>query len=349
MRATLHSIRWLSDDVRELVLKPDDDFYFRPGQYVGIGRSSGAHRCYSLACAPAADNSLALHVRHWPGGEFSDRVLSRARIGDEFDITGPLGTFAFPSGDGPVVMLATGTGVAPFLAMLAAFLPANRHRRITLYWGAREQKDFYATDVLDAWEATHAGFQFVPVLSGSQAGYVQHAAARALSEPAHTHVLACGNPRMIQDAYGIFVSEAANPVATFTSDAFEAACDAAHIAAEPCAPDSAQPDSVRLSLDGRFVAARVGESILSALKTAGLPVMSVCGGKASCGTCLVELEAGWIQRAAPCSRTERDLLACLPEAGPSSRLGCQIRITPELDGLAMRLPSIHHTKKESFV
>ncbi|WP_321962049.1 flavin reductase family protein [Paraburkholderia sp. J7] len=344
MRATLHSSRWLSDDVRELVLKPQGRFCFRPGQYVGIGRSSGPSRCYSMACAPSADNRIALHVRRWPGGAFSDRVVSRTRIGDEFDITGPLGAFAFPEGDGPVVMLATGTGVAPFLAMLEAFLPTNPRRRVTLYWGARAQGDFYATDVLDAWQATHAGFRFVPVLSGSQAGYVQHVAAGALSEPAHTHVLACGNPRMIEDAYAIFVAEATVPVATFASDAFEAASDVATIANDPSALDS-----VRLSVDGQFVAARVGESVLSALKSAGLPVMSVCGGKASCGTCLVELEPAWIERAAPCSRTERNLLACLPEAGPSSRLGCQLRITPELDGLAMRLPSVNPTKKESSV
>ena len=350
MRATLHSSQWLSRDVREVILSPHESLSYRPGQYVSIARTDREPRCYSMARAPSGDNRIALHVRRWPGGSFSDVVMNESRTGDEFDITGPLGTFAFPDGVGPVVMLATGTGVAPFLAMLESALPANASRPITLYWGGHGNEDLYAQDVIGGWMARFQHFRFIPVLSGRGDGYVQDVAAQEMADPANTHVLACGNTRMTDDAFARLVAEAASPVASFASDAFTPATyESGASAAAALGPDSSAQSAVRMHCDGQCLQARAGETVLRTLKAAGLPVMSVCGGKASCGTCLVELDAAWSERVPPCSRTERNLLSCLPDAGPLSRLSCQIRVTHELDGLALRLPSNNPTIKEFSV
>ena len=68
------------------------------------------------------------------------------------------------------------------------------------------------------------------------------------------------------------------------------------------------------------------------------PMLSICGGKASCGTCRVHVEPPWQECVGLPSRTERNLLNCLAEAEPGDRLACQILLTPGLDGLAIRLP-----------
>lgn len=349
MRATLHSSRWLSGDVREVVLTTSETLDYRPGQYVGIARPGEPIRRYSFAQAPSGDNRIALHIRRWPGGKFSERVMGESAIGDVFEVSAPLGAFALPSGTGPIFMLATGTGVAPFLAMLEAFLPGSR-RPISLYWGARALGDLYVRELLAHWQAQFPCFRFIPVISGQGEGHVQEVAARELRDPATTHVLACGNVQMIEDAYAHFVAGASNPVAGFASDAFAPATDESEF--EPGAsadPKSVAENAVTLFVDGLRLTAHPGESVLSALRSAGLPVMSVCGGKASCGTCLVELESEWVERVTPCSRTERNLLACLPDSGPLSRLGCQIRITRDLEGLRVRLPSINPTERELSV
>ena len=340
MRATLHSTRWLSDDVREVVLSPHSNLNYRPGQYVGIARPGGERRSYSMARAPSSDRRIALHVRRWPGGSFSDRVMNESTLGDEFDITGPLGAFSFPEGTGPVVMLATGTGIAPFLAMLESCLAGSISRSISLYWGARAPGDLYAQDTLKDWAARFPGFRFVPVLSALNKEYVQHVAAREIQDPASTHVLACGHGRMIADAHAQLVTGAPRPVADFVADEFEPAAGQIDGDRRACVErGSIALGAVELLVNGKALSAHIGESVLGTLRSAGLPVMSVCGGKASCGTCVVELDPDWVERVPSCSRTERNLIACLPDVGPLTRLGCQIRITPELDGLAITLPS----------
>ncbi|MGF6727623.1 CDP-4-dehydro-6-deoxyglucose reductase [Paraburkholderia sp. GAS41] len=340
MRATLHSSRWLSGDVREIVLSPHGYLGYRPGQYVGIARPGGERRCYSMARAPSGDRRIALHVRRWPGGSFSDRVMNEVRIGDEFDITGPLGAFSFPQGSGPVVMLATGTGIAPFLAMLEAFLPEQASRSVSLYWGVRAADDLYARDTLKDWVARFPSFRFVPVLSTLGKEYVQDKAAREMQDPASTHVLACGHGRMIADAHARLVTGTPNPVADFVADEFEPAAAQGNDDRSACAEQgSITPRIVGLLVDGKALSARIGESLLDALSSAGLPIMSVCGGKASCGTCIVEFDPDWVERVPSCLRAERNLLACLPDVGPLSRLACQIRITREIDGLAIKLLS----------
>ena len=343
IRATLQSCTWLSRDVRAVVLRPHREFRFEPGQYVGVGVRGGPSRCFSMARAPAPDNCIELHIRRWPGGAFSDRVLGELEVGAELDLTGPLGAFAYPQGDGPVVMLATGTGIAPLMAMLEACLPVSGRRPIRLFWGVRSVSDLYARRELNAWKSKYPNFCFTPVISSLGHGRVQDAARKAISDPWMTHVLACGNPAMITDAHRALVVDASVPVAEFDADAFEPASpvEPAGDLLEVAQAESAQTAptaTIELHIGDHRIEGRPGESVLSALKRAGRPVMSVCGGKASCGTCIVHIDAPWIERLPAPARTERNLLACLPGLGNEARLGCQIELTPALNGLALSVP-----------
>lgn len=331
IRATVQFIESLSPDVRSLRLQPHVPVSFEPGQYLLVG-VRGISRCYSMARAPADDGSLELHVKRHKGGAFSDRLLNGLRTGDHIELTGPFGEFRYPRGDAPVVMLATGTGIAPLYAMLEAYLADSGARPITLYWGGRCAEDFYLADRLDAWQANHRNFRFVRVYSTRGKGYVQDVAARETKEPAATCVLACGNPGMIEDARRRFVTETAAPVRFFAADPFDAAAD--RIGSEP----GAMGDGITLHVESDAVAAMPGVSLLVALQAAGRPILSVCGGKASCGTCLIAIDPAWVDRIEPPTKTERNLLACLPEAGPTGRLACQIQLTPGLNGMAFRLP-----------
>jgi len=83
----------------------------------------------------------------------------------------------------------------------------------------------------------------------------------------------------------------------------------------------------------RRVEATIGETLLVALKRAGMPLLAVCGGRASCGTCLIGVAPDWIGRLPPQSRVELNLLGAIGEGEEGDRLACQITLGPAHDGL----------------
>jgi ferredoxin len=84
------------------------------------------------------------------------------------------------------------------------------------------------------------------------------------------------------------------------------------------------------------IAARIGDTLLAALKKAGFPLLSACGGRAACGTCRIGIAPAWGARLPRPGKVEGDLLACLPLRHADDRLACQIVLSVGLDGLEVR-------------
>lgn len=90
----------------------------------------------------------------------------------------------------------------------------------------------------------------------------------------------------------------------------------------------------------RVVDVPVGSSVMEgALKNGVRGILADCGGAAACATCHVIVEDVWRERLPPCSSTELEMLDFAAEQQEGSRLSCQIKVTAELDGLRVRLPS----------
>jgi 2Fe-2S ferredoxin len=87
------------------------------------------------------------------------------------------------------------------------------------------------------------------------------------------------------------------------------------------------------------VEAAVGSSILDVAHQYGIGLEGACEGMLSCSTCHVVVDPDWYRRLAPAREEEEDLLDLAFGLEPTSRLGCQIRVTEELDGLTVRLPT----------
>lgn len=83
-----------------------------------------------------------------------------------------------------------------------------------------------------------------------------------------------------------------------------------------------------------------GESAMQAATRHGLDgILAECGGNAMCATCHVYVDDAWVARLPAMAEDEDALLdGAAAERRPNSRLSCQIKITPELDGLVLRLP-----------
>lgn len=98
-----------------------------------------------------------------------------------------------------------------------------------------------------------------------------------------------------------------------------------------------------VSADGqaREVEAHEGDRLLEVAQNAGQPLEGTCEGQMACSTCHVIVEPEDFARLPRASEDEEDMLDLAVGAVRTSRLACQIVLTPDLDGLTVRIPSEH--------
>jgi ferredoxin len=82
-----------------------------------------------------------------------------------------------------------------------------------------------------------------------------------------------------------------------------------------------------------------GDNLLRVGQAAGLPLEGTCEGQMACSTCHVIVASEWFDKLDPASEEEEDMLDFAAGARRTSRLSCQIDLTPELDGLIVSVPS----------
>ena len=224
--ARIDQISRLAPDVCSVVLRlpPHAQLKFLAGQYVNIIGQGGLRRSYSMANAPQADGKLEFFIRRVDAGLMSAYWFGAARAGDLLRIDGPHGTFFMRDVAGlDVMLLATGTGIAPIKAMLAdlAGRPgAQQPRSLRLLWGGRLPVDLFCAP-----DASLPGLQYTPVLSRAGAswagarGHVQDVLLGRAPRLATAQVYACGAPAMLAAAQDRLVA-AGLPARGFYADAF---------------------------------------------------------------------------------------------------------------------------------
>lgn len=221
-----------------LRLPMNENFRFFAGQYVDLLLKDGKRRSYSLATRPQPGGitALEIHVRHTPGGLFTDHVFSGLKVRDLLRFEGPLGSFYLrEESEKPIVMVASGTGFAPIRAMCeyAFEKKLEQNRSITLYWGCRAKRDLYMLDLPRSWQ--RPGFKFVPVLSDPTAecqwtectGFVHRQAMADFPDMSGIQVYACGTPLMVEAARKDFSDRCGLPPEEFYADSFLTEADKA--------------------------------------------------------------------------------------------------------------------------
>ncbi|HSN19703.1 MAG TPA: ferredoxin--NADP reductase [Usitatibacter sp.] len=196
-------------------------FRFTPGHYARLGLGPDddiVWRPYSIA-SPAGEDRLAFQFTRVPGGAFN-RLFDALKAGDAIRVDrrsfGFL-TLAQVAPGGVLWLLATGTGVAPFLSILADDATWKRHERVVLVHSVRHAAELASPDVDAAISrrAAHdrARLRMIPIVTRERAagalgerigvllrnGALEAAAGRVI-DPAGSRVMLCGNPDMIKDA-----------------------------------------------------------------------------------------------------------------------------------------------------
>lgn len=238
MPSRVAAIEIKSHDVKliRLQLPANDPFNFRAGQYVEFILRDGARRSYSMANAPHNGPALELHIRHMPGGKFTDHVFGAMKEKEIQRIEGPFGSFFLrEDSNKPMVLLAAGTGFAPIKALIEHMQFQKITRPATLYWGGRRPQDLY----LDAWVkdrlAEMPNLQYVPVISDARpedawtgrTGFVHRAVLEDLPDLSGYQVYACGAPVVIDSARRDFCELAGLDEEEFFADSFITEADKA--------------------------------------------------------------------------------------------------------------------------
>jgi len=210
----------LAPDVMQLVLRVPavESMEFLAGQYLDVLLDGGQRRSYSVANAPHAGSQFELHVRHVPGGAFSEPVFSTLKEGALLRIEGPLGRFIYQGGPGPVLFIAGGTGFAPIKAMLGQALAEASAADLHLYWGARDGAGIYEEALVREWAARHPRFKLHTVLSDAplagpahRAGWVHEAVLQDHPQLGAFAIYAAGPPALIDAIRHTFPDRGADP------------------------------------------------------------------------------------------------------------------------------------------
>lgn len=219
----------------QLQLPANDEFKFYPGQYIDVILRDGSHRSYSMACAPRLEaKTLELHIRHMPGGVFTDQLFSSTKERDILRLEGPHGTFyRNEQSDLPMICIASGTGFAPIKAMVEDMQAKKVNRPIHLYWGGRRPADLYLNDLAEQWAREIPNFRYTPVVSDAlpqdqwigRIGFIHQAAADDYPDMIGYEVYACGAPVVVRSAHELYTTHHHLPEKAFFSDAFLSAKD----------------------------------------------------------------------------------------------------------------------------
>ena len=217
--------------ILRLRLPQNEEFRHVAGQYIDVMLKDGKRRSYSIANMPSVHGviDLELHIRHTPGGVFTDHVFSAMKERELLRFEGPLGTFFLrEDSDKPVIFLASGTGFAPIKAIIEYALSKDTARPMTLYWGGNRPGDLYMRDLAEGWAADHPQFTFVPVISNAlpedgwagRTGFVHQAVMDDFPDLSGHQVYACGNPMMVNAARDEFTRLNGLPAEEFFADPF---------------------------------------------------------------------------------------------------------------------------------
>ena len=229
-----------SHDVMRLLLQmpANEVFAYHAGQYIEFLLAGGLRRSYSMASAPhLIDQGLELHIRHMPGGKFTDQVFGTMKERDILRIEGPYGSFYLREDSAkPIVLLASGTGFAPIKAIIEHMQFKGITRAATLYWGGRRPGDLYMDDWLKARLKEMPHLRYVPVVSDAlpedtwhgRTGFVHQAVLQDFPDLSGHQVYACGAPIVVDSAHAAYTTMAGLPDEEFFADSFVTEADKAH-------------------------------------------------------------------------------------------------------------------------
>ncbi|BBH46192.1 benzoate 1,2-dioxygenase electron transfer component BenC [Pseudomonas sp. KU43P] len=227
--AAISDVRQLSASTIALSIKGEalSRLAFLPGQYVNLKvPGSDQSRAYSFSSLQK-DGEVSFLIRNVPGGLMSSFLTSLAKAGDSMSLAGPLGSFYLRPIQRPLLLLAGGTGLAPFTAMLEKIAEQGSEHPLHLIYGVTNDFDLVELDRLQALAARIPNFTYSACVANPDSQYPQKGYVTQHIEPRHLNdgdvdVYLCGPPPMVE-AVSQYIREQGITPANFYYEKFAAA------------------------------------------------------------------------------------------------------------------------------
>ena len=226
--AAISDVRKLSDSTISLTIEGEalNKLVFLPGQYVNLKvPGSDQTRAYSFSSMPR-DGKVSFLIRNVPGGLMSSFLTGLAKTGDAMTLAGPLGSFYLRDIKRPLLMLAGGTGLAPFTAMLEKIAEQGSAFPLHLIYGVTHDSDLVDMDKLEAFAQRIPNFTFTACVANPESPYPHKGYVTQHIEPQHLNegevdIYLCGPPPMVE-AVSQFIRERGLQPANFYYEKFAA-------------------------------------------------------------------------------------------------------------------------------
>ncbi len=168
--AYVHKKDILSESVCRLILESDKITDYKAGQFLNMSRpKDGMARSYSIANSPNNDGYIELHIQRMQDGELSNWIFDELHENDEIQIQGPNGNCFYQADSllNPILMVATGTGLAPLLGVLREAIDSQHRGDIHLYHEGRVVEDLYLDSYLKGLAEEFDNFNYYPCVSAA--------------------------------------------------------------------------------------------------------------------------------------------------------------------------------------
>ncbi|WP_459129436.1 2Fe-2S iron-sulfur cluster-binding protein [Guggenheimella bovis] len=214
--------------------KEGEEVHFKAGQYMQLlapeyeGNDEEVYRAYSISSPPSFKNGVTLIIGYIPNGIATTYVHHFLKVGDEATLIGPFGDFFYQEDSTrEMLLIGTGTGLAPLLSILRHMRDIGSTRKATLYTNARTPEDLYIKEELDELKKSLPGFDYVLALKPVPEGYEWNGptgyATNAIKEKENleeAEAYLCGSPRML-DGIVTMLKELGVPEERIYFDKFE--------------------------------------------------------------------------------------------------------------------------------
>ncbi|MCY1521001.1 Benzoate 1,2-dioxygenase electron transfer component [compost metagenome] len=226
--ASISAVRQLSESTIALSIKGESlsRLAFLPGQYVNLQVPGSAEtRAYSFSSLQK-DGEVSFLIRNVPGGLMSSFLTGLAKAGDSMTLAGPLGSFYLREIKRPLLLLAGGTGLAPFTAMLEKIAAQGSEHPLHLIYGVTNDFDLVEMDRLADFAARIPNFTWSACVANPESSYPQKGYVTQHITPAHLNdgdvdVYLCGPPPMVE-AVSQYIREQGVQPANFYYEKFAA-------------------------------------------------------------------------------------------------------------------------------
>lgn len=224
----VEQIKQLAPDVKYLqfrILSPAEGITFKAGQYVQLEVPKYAltkepeFRAYSITSPPYDHDTVGLIITKVPKGAVTTYVHEYLQVNDELIMRGPFGEFRLHDSDREMLMIATGSGIAPFRSMLYQIENEGIQRKTTLFFGDKKPADLLYYDELRELEGDMSNFTYIPTLSRAteqdnwegEKGRVTDLIKKYVPDNPNMDVYICGLPAMVNSCQEILVQKGVPP------------------------------------------------------------------------------------------------------------------------------------------